>query len=344
VLIEQSLLSSGLHLPLPHRSEWGRDFGSDDSWFVALRDDSGAYCYGFTVEVSRSRALPGHLLLRARRFGANAGAAAASAGLNAVARFAQMQPRVLRLSIDVFSRDAGLREAVASVARQAGFTPAPLPSAYRNTVVVDLTPDEEAIFAAFDRSARRNVRAPAKKGLETVAIQDTAYVGRMHALMEETLNRTGGSYVPMDWAGIIEFSNRHPELSRVAGTFLPDTEGPEALVSFAWGCWHGDHATHTNAGSTRDVKVKAPLSYALAWDLISWAKGNGAAWFDFGGVTLGSLEDSDNLGGISDFKRFFSKEVVTVGEEWVLEPNPFRARLAQVVSAAANRTRRVIKA
>ena len=341
-LIEQELLSNGLHLPLAHRSDWGREFGSDESWFVALRDSTGAYCYGFAVEVSRSRALPGHLVLRARRFGANASAAAASASLRAMTSYAQSQPRILRMQVETFSRDSQVHEAVASTARELGFRPSTAPSSYKNTVVVDLTPDQEEIFAGFDRSARRNVRAPGKKGLNTVAISDLSYVDRIHALMKETMARTGGSYSPMDWARIIEFSNRHPELSRVVGTFLPEATGPEALVSFAWGCCHGDHVTHTNAGSSRNVKVKVPLSYALAWDLISWAKGNGAVWFDFGGVTQGSLEDTDNLGGISDFKRFFSKEVVTVGDEWVLEPRPFRAKLARLVSAAANQTRRVI--
>lgn len=340
--VEQALVAEGVSLPLPHRSEWGREFGGPDSLFIALRGADGKYRFGFTVDVSRSRALPGHLLLRVKRFGATADAAAAAAGLRALHRYVQEQPRILRVYFEIFTRNHDLRLELAQLANELGYTQSPNASSYKNTVVVDLTPEESEIFAAFDRSARRNVKAPGKKGFETTAITDTVYVDRMHELMEETLARTGGQYEKMAWAQLIDFSSQHPELARVVGTFLPESSEPEALVSFAWGAFHGDHATHTNAASTRAIKSNVALSYAVSWDLICWAKRNGASWFDFGGVTQGSLEDTDSLGGISDFKRFFSKDVVTVGDEWILEPHPLRARLAKMVSSAARQTRKVI--
>jgi hypothetical protein len=36
-------------------------------------------------------------------------------------------------------------------------------------------------------------------------------------------------------------------------------------------------------------------------------------------VTLGDTDDDDPLQGISDFKRFFCRNLVRVGGEWVLE-------------------------
>src|SRR5262249_5348396 len=41
--------------------------------------------------------------------------------------------------------------------------------------------------------------------------------------------------------------------------------------------------------------------------------------------------------GISDFKRFFSRHMVTVGEEWVLEPHPLRTRMDRAISTLAKR-------
>jgi lipid II:glycine glycyltransferase (peptidoglycan interpeptide bridge formation enzyme) len=71
------------------------------------------------------------------------------------------------------------------------------------------------------------------------------------------------------------------------------------------------------------------------WDLIVWAKRAGATWFDFGGVTAGTAGSGDPLGGISDFKRLFSKERAEVAEDWVLEPRKLVARLARLVRSGA---------
>ena len=64
------------------------------------------------------------------------------------------------------------------------------------------------------------------------------------------------------------------------------------------------------------------------------------AWFDFGGITAGSHGADDKLGGISDFKRYFSKEIVGVGQEWSLEPRPALNSIARGVSAGARWLRR----
>src|SRR5262249_21456661 len=64
---EQDLLAAGVPLALPHRSAWARSQRPADSWFLAVRDDSGTCRGGFAVGVHRSRALPGHLVLRADR-------------------------------------------------------------------------------------------------------------------------------------------------------------------------------------------------------------------------------------------------------------------------------------
>jgi hypothetical protein len=332
---ERELLESGVAVPLSHRSEWARAFGPDGSWFLGVRDANGKCCCGFAVEVTRSRAMPGHLLLRVQRFGVATTTEAASVGLRSLVQYAQQQFRVLRLYVELFSKEPEVNERIATVASSLGLHEVERPRSYRNTVVLDLTPDESDIFSGFDRSARRNVRASAKKGFEICPITDPIFAHRMDALLAETMARSGGRHEKRDWAGTIEFSNRYPTLSRLAGTFRPEMTGPESLVAFAWGCNHGDHVTHTRAASTRSMKSNVPLSYALAWDLISWAKTNGASWFDFGGVTQGSLSDKGGLGGISDFKRFFSKEVSEVGREWILEPHPFRAKLARFSGAAA---------
>jgi lipid II:glycine glycyltransferase (peptidoglycan interpeptide bridge formation enzyme) len=115
--------------------------------------------------------------------------------------------------------------------------------------------------------------------------------------------------------------------------------GVESLVAFAWGCLHGDYVTYEAGAATRTQATgNLALAYAPLWDLVAWARGLGAAWFDFGGVSMGTAGDAhDPLGGIADFKRFFCNEVISVGEDWVLEPRPARAFLARAVRAAARK-------
>jgi hypothetical protein len=140
------------------------------------------------------------------------------------------------------------------------------------------------------------------------------------------------------WAEILALSEERPELSRVVGLFRSDRDGPTGLLSFAWGCHHGDHAHYATAASTRRTDLRIPMAYPLAWDLMLWARRNGATTFDFGGITMGSSGGDDPLGGISDFKRRFTDRVVEVGEEWIFEPSPWRARAARWVSAAVRRS------
>jgi hypothetical protein len=204
--------------------------------------------------------------------------------------------------------------------------------------VVDLTPTEEQIFASFRSSARRNVRQLEKHPLEIRSI-DHSYIGRLEQLTIETLRRTDGTYVPQDWSARIALSQSHPHLSRISGVFRTDREGPEALLSFMWGAMHGDHGQYRDGASTRG-ESRVPLSYALMWDLVRWAKQQGAFWFDLGGVTDGHEGDTtDLLGGISDFKRHFTARTERVGNGWVLNAMTLRARVARGLVQVRSRMR-----
>ncbi len=334
---ERELLQAGVSVPLYHRSEWARTRSENDSWFLSVRDASGRCCCGFAVEVCRSRALPGHRLLRVERFGAALTDAAREAGVLALAEVARRSSRILRVYLEVFSKDDGIRHAVGRQVLGLGFRHSKKARCYANTVVYDLRADEEELLSSLPRSARRNIRIAERRPVTVRPISDPALAPRMEALVAETMARTGGRPQTVDWPSIIKFSVRHPSLSKIVGLFRTDGTSSDNLLAFAWGCGHTDHAQYATAASTRVLDLRAALGYAPAWELILWAKRNGGQWFDFGGVTSGHTDDPDDpLGGISDFKRYFSKEVIRVGEEWILEPHPLRAFAANTVSAGAD--------
>jgi hypothetical protein len=331
---EQELLRAGIPLGLPHRSAWPHAGTSSGSWFLAVRDGTGTCRGGFGLEVCRSRALPGHLLLRVNRLGESLSGATAPVGLAALADLARRNPRILRVAVALFSRERTARRTLGQLLADLGFRPAEALSS-TTTLVVDLTPREEVVFGSLSSTARQNIRAAAKHPVAIKVITDPALGPRMRDLETETRQRTGGNYRLQDWAKLLRFSNAYPELTRPVGMFRTDVERPDGLLAFAWGCHHGDHAQYMAGASTQATSLRIPLAYPLLWDLLMWAKRTGAGWFDLGGVTPGRAGGGDPLGGISDFKRRFSKTCVDVGEEWEFEPHRTRASPARAVSACA---------
>lgn len=332
---EQELVAAGNPFPLPHRCAWSEIRQPAESWFLAIRDSAGCCRAGFAVEVRRSRALPGHFILRVERFGYSLPAPLHDVCVAALERLARDTPRVLRMHVEVFSPEEATRQTLRSSLEAHRFRQLKEGRRYGHTIGIDLRPEEAGILASFHATARRHIRAVGKNPVALRPIEDEMFVQRMEAIYRETRTRTGGPVSHGDWASVVKLSRNHPDHSRVVGLFRTDVAGPDSLLAFAWGCGHGDHAHYETAASTRHTDLRLPLAYGLVWDLVCWARRKGATWFDFGGITQGHAGSEDPLGGISDFKRYFSKNVVAVGDEWVIEPSWIRAKLASAVSGGA---------
>ena len=328
---EAELEGDGFLLPFWHRVIGVRCLGAGPWRFLVARDAAGAARFGVAVEEGASRTLPGHRILRVRRLGA-AGGAARVAALEALAEYARRAPRVLRLEIGSFAREASHRAELARNLGELGFAPSPSPRLYTETIAVDLGPSEAEILASFHKQTRKNLRRIEREPFALQPILETRFAERLDRLLAETMARTTGPYTREDWAARIAAAASRPELSRLVGLFRAPGRGPEALLAFGWACHHGDHVEYCTTASTRIPGSRLPLTHPLAWDLIRWARANGAGWFDFGGVT--SEGGDDPLRGISEFKRSFSQQVLRVGSEWTLEPHPARARVARTVTAA----------
>ena len=328
---ERDLDRLGVPVPLPYRQVARSVVGARETWLVAIRGREGRCAGALGINVRPAPFLPGHVVMEVVRLGASLAPAIRRLALETLTEAVRRDPRVLRLTVEVFARDADEREDYAAHLTELGLRLHERHNGYRQTLTLDLRLDENAIFSGFERSARRNVRSLSKHPVTLAPITDPRYADRLEVLMLETLARTGGRYAPQDWRAMIDLTREAPHLSRLVGIVRNDCEGPESLLAFAWGCAHGDHVQYSHGASTRDVPFRIPLAYPLIWDLVSWAKRIGATWFDFGGVTDGSVGDAgDPLGGISDFKRFFSREVATVADEWVFEPRSVRARAARI--------------
>jgi lipid II:glycine glycyltransferase (peptidoglycan interpeptide bridge formation enzyme) len=224
-----------------------------------------------------------------------------------------------------------------------GFSQVSAERTYERTLVIDLAREEDEILAGFHATARRHIRSVAKHPVVVTNLESEIDAPRLQQLLEESVGRTGGSSQSNNWRALVRLSNSSPELSRIAILKRTDRVGPESILAFAHGCMHGDVAQYSQSGATRGSDLKIPMSYALMWDLIRWARENGARWFDLGGITPGTNEAGEALGGISDFKRYFSKLELEVGQEWQLEPSASRAAAARVVSRGVALFREAMK-
>ncbi len=335
--LERSAVKAGLPLPLPSRGAWSRLHGQD-ARLLSVHGTDGQLRALLGFQLSASRALPGHVLLRAQHAGAALSGNAGAELIAAARDLAHNEPRVLRMNIETVLRTEAERRLVAERMRGAGFRELEFIRHYRDTLIVDLSGSEAEILASFSQTTRRDLRGWESRGVEMRTITDERYGARLNELARETFARTGGAFEPRPWPARIALGRELPEASRLVGLFRAGRDDPEALLAYAWGCNHGDHAHYDDAGSTRVEDIKVSMMYPLMWDLIRWAKAQGCTWFDLGGAVPAEARH-DPRAGISDFKRRFSKNLVRVGGEWEYEPNPARAALARLARAAAKRLR-----
>jgi hypothetical protein len=281
--------------------------------------------------------MPGHRRFRVARFSASATASVDTALLTMVVDLARKDSRCLSVSVEVFERDGGRRARLGQTLAKLGFEKVRRQRSYQKTLALDLGPSEADLLEALSGDTRRCIRSPLKRNLELRPVVDVALADRVQALVRDTFQRTGAQTPRFPWREIIACAARDPSLSYINGVFDPSRSGPDSLVSFAWGIMHPGYATYAAGAAMRRPDLRSiSLGYAPLWDLVLWARRNGATWFDFGGVTSGSRPTADDpVGGISAFKRSFTQNVVEVGEEWTLKPHPLRGSIAEWLAHAA---------
>lgn len=338
---EAALDARAKPLPLFHRAVWARAQRRSGGrcLFVPVRSDDGTCRAGFALESFPSRALPGHRLISIHRLGIGYGGldgSALDAGLATLSAYVARRRSTLRVTVETFALDPESRAATAESLRRHAFTKVPTTRTYERTLLVDLIPSEEELLAGFHKNARQGIRNITRYPVTLEIAESLSVARRLQNLSDTTRERTGGAHRHLDWESLIQMSNEAPHLSRIAILRRTDHSGEDSLIAFAWACMHGDVAEYAESGSVRADDMKVSTSYALLWDLMRWARRNGARWFDLGGITSGVTHSEDPLGGISDFKRRFSQREIEVGQQWELEPHPARAAAARMVSRAAD--------
>jgi lipid II:glycine glycyltransferase (peptidoglycan interpeptide bridge formation enzyme) len=193
--------------------------------------------------------------------------------------------------------------------RRHGCIPSPDTIQPPRTVVIDLTPPEEAILAGMKQKTRYNIRLAEKKGV-TVREGTAADIPAFVRLMQVTGKRDSfGIHQPEYYRDAHQLFA--PEQ---AALWLAEYEGRllAGVMVFAW----GDSAAYLYGASSDEERQRMP-AYAAQWAGIRWAKERGCTSYDMWGVPdapeaeleAGFADRTDGLWPVYRFKRGFGGEV-----------------------------------
>lgn len=338
---EEAIASAGLPLPLHDLIVWHSRGPGPRSTLCLIHDDEGRLRGAFAVQRYPSNALPFHAFLRVEHLGEAVPEGSEPAVAASLRHLAQRTPRVLRLAVEVHDRDRARRLRIGAALRAAGFMRRDDVRMYQHTLAIDLTMSEEDLLATFSARARRELRRAGKFPLGVVELDGNLHVPVLDELLRETFERTGGAAPVQHWGKLTALAKAAPTRLRLFGMTLAEEGTAPRLVAFARIVRHGTFAVYETAASTRLADRRVPMMYPIIWESLAWARDTGATWFDFGGVTAGTSDTTeDPVGGISEFKRNFGGELLEVGEDWSLDVAPVRERLAGSLGRAVAALRR----
>jgi peptidoglycan pentaglycine glycine transferase (the first glycine) len=186
---------------------------------------------------------------------------------------------------------------------------------FRNTVLLDLTQDEDALLAAMKSKTRYNIRLAERKEVVVRSVGPEAFdtIAAMYATTAER-NEFGirpPAYYLDAWQSLYQAGMAQP--------FLATYEDKPLAAVIA--VKYGDIALYMYGASTEEERNRMP-AYLLQWEAIRWAKAQGCRVYDFWGAPDEFVE-SDPLWGVWRFKAGFEGEVVRHIGAWDYPARPF---------------------
>lgn len=190
---------------------------------------------------------------------------------------------------------------------------------FRNTVLVDLTPEPEQMLARMKQKTRYNIRLAEKKGVRVrVGLeQDLEMLYRMYA---ETSLRDGfairsESYYRDVWTTFMRAGMAEPLIAEVDGA------PAAAVVIFRF----AGRAYYFYGMSGEQHREKMP-NHLLQWQAMLRARENGCTIYDFWGAPE-VFAECDSMWGVFRFKDGFGGTVVRTLGAWDLPARPTYYRL-----------------
>lgn len=195
------------------------------------------------------------------------------------------------------------------------------------TVYLDLAPSEDELLAAMHEKTRYNARLAARKDVVVRTGTSEADFEAFLKLMDETASRDAfaqhdRAYLRATWDALSS--------SGMARLRLAEHEGDVLAANLE--IIFGDTATYLY-GASSSVKRNLMAPYALQWEAIRAAKGEGHAWYDFWGANPADPQApgyKPSWEGITRFKNGWGGQTVSFAGTWDVPWKPWAYRLGQL--------------
>jgi peptidoglycan pentaglycine glycine transferase (the first glycine) len=173
---------------------------------------------------------------------------------------------------------------------------------FKNTVMVDLTPDEDALLARMKPKTRYNIRLAERRGVE-IRRGDESDLEAFYRLYRETAQRDGfvirpAAYYLDAWTQFQRAGRAHLLLANVEGEFTAGL----MLFHFGRTAWY-------MYGASSDRHRKLMPNHLLQWQAMRLAKELACTQYDMWGAP-DHFSEHDSMWGVYRFKVGFGGETI----------------------------------
>lgn len=203
------------------------------------------------------------------------------------------------------SPDSPAGQAVLATLQRRGWLPSPEQIQFRNTALIDLTPDEDALLAAMKPKWRYNIRLAQRRGVR-VRRGDVADLPAFYALYRATGQRDEFIVRPFDYYQETwrTFMQPADATAPCADLLLAEVEGDAVagLILFRFGrrAWY-------MYGASSDRQRAAMPNHLLQWEAMRLARAAGCIVYDLWGAP-DKLHENDSMWGVWRFKEGFGAQ------------------------------------
>lgn len=192
---------------------------------------------------------------------------------------------------------------------------------FKNTVLIDLNPSEEALLAQMKQKTRYNIRLAEKKGVN-LRVGNQEDLGMLYKMYAETSIRDGfvirdEDYYKTVWNLFMKAG------SPACVPLIADVNGEPVAAIFVF--YFAERAYYVY-GMSRDKHREKMPTYLLQWEAIKRAKAMGCRVYDLWGAP-DVLDESDSMWGVYRFKEGLGGKVVRTLGAWDFAPHPFWYKL-----------------
>ncbi|MBN1231483.1 MAG: peptidoglycan bridge formation glycyltransferase FemA/FemB family protein [Anaerolineales bacterium] len=176
-----------------------------------------------------------------------------------------------------------------------GWRSSPLQPQFRNTILIDLTEDEETMLARMKQKTRYNIRLAMKKGV-TIRVGDESDFEMLSRMYAETAVRDGFAIRAQDyyltiWEIFFKANMLKPLIAEVEGVPVAAI----MLYIFANKAWY-------ITGMSTTLHRNLMPAYLLQWEAMKISKKSGCITYDLWGAP-NEFVDDDSMWGVYKFKE-----------------------------------------